>query len=169
MRRAVLLLVLAAACTKAGPSADDHETQRRASGTAERPSFKPEVHLTGPDGVEHVVEVEVVQKEAELERGLMWRKHLDPDAGMLFLMGETKIHTFWMRNTYVPLDIIFIKDDLTIAGVAADAVPQTENLRSVDTPSSYVLEVNAGWAKKRGIGAGTKVEFVRVKGYSPAK
>lgn len=162
MRR-FLILVLLAACTKAGTGADDGEAQRRGTGASEPQSFVPEVHLTGADGVEHVVEVEVVQKEAELERGLMYRKHLDPDAGMLFLMGETRVHTFWMRNTYIPLDMIFIKADLTVAGVAADAVPQDESLRSVDEPSLYVLEVNAGWAKKHGIGAGAKVGFVRVK------
>jgi hypothetical protein len=151
----------ACACTKATPT-DDGEP-RRATG-APQPSAIPEVHLTGADGVEHVVEVEVVRTEAELERGLMFRRHLDPDAGMLFLMGETKVHTFWMSNTYIPLDMIFITKELTVAGVAADAVPHDETLRSVETPSLYVLEVNAGWAKKRGVGAGAKVEFVRVKG-----
>lgn len=162
MHRFVLLIALAAcACTKAGTS-DDGEPPH--NGNAEQQRVVPEVHLTGADGVEHVVEVEVVRDEAALERGLMYRKHLDPDAGMLFLMGETKVHTFWMRNTYVPLDMIFIKADLTVAGVAADAVPHDESLRSVDEPSLYVLEVNAGWAKKRGIDKGAKVGFVRIKG-----
>lgn len=158
--RFVLLLALTAACTKASTADDDDAP---GGTTPEKQRHVPEVHLTGADGKVHVVEVEVVRTEDELERGLMWRRHLDPDAGMLFLMGETKVHTFWMRNTYIPLDMIFIKEDLTVAGVAADAVPHDEELRSVPTPSAFVLEVNAGWAKARGIDAGAKVEFIRVR------
>ena len=166
MRFSLLLLALVA-CTKASPRADDGEVVHHGGGEAQHESKIPEVHLIAADGTELVVEVEVVREEAELQRGLMYRRHLDPDAGMLFLMGETRVHTFWMHNTYIPLDMIFIKEDLTVAGVAADAVPQTDDLRSVDEPSLYVLEVNAGWSKKHGVDKGAKTTFVRVKGLTP--
>jgi uncharacterized membrane protein (UPF0127 family) len=78
---------------------------------------------------------------------------------MLFLMPEDEIHTFWMRNTLIPLDMIFIQRDLVVAGVVENAEPRTDTLRSVGKPSSYVLEVNGGWAAAHGVGAGTKASF----------
>jgi uncharacterized membrane protein (UPF0127 family) len=81
---------------------------------------------------------------------------------MLFVMGEERVHTFWMKNTFIALDMIFITKDLKVAGVSADAVPQTEDLRYVDAVSSYVLEVNAGWAKAHGVDAGAAVTFENI-------
>ena len=93
----------------------------------------------------------------------MYRRHLDADAGMLFLMGEEKVQTFWMKNTYIPLDMIFIQKDMVVAGVYENAPPETLDLRFVEAPSSYVLEVNAFWAKAHGIGAGAKVRYENVR------
>ena len=94
---------------------------------------------------------------AAIARGLMYRDHLPYDAGMLFLMGNDAVHAFWMRNTFIPLDIIFIARDLTVAGVVHNAEPCTDALRSVHKPSAYVLEVNGGWAAAHQITAGAKV------------
>jgi hypothetical protein len=119
---------------------------------------QPIVYLGAPNG-EVPVKVEVVATEAKIERGLMYREHLPLDAGMLFLMGETRQWTFWMKNTLIPLDMIFIKSDMTIAGIVENAEPQTETLRKVDEPSLYVLEVNGGFTKQTGVVAGAKVRF----------
>ena len=78
---------------------------------------------------------------------------------MLFLMGQDKQWTFWMHNTLIPLDMIFIKKDMTIAGIVQNAEPKTDTLRKVDGPSLYVLEVNGGWAKSHAVSAGAKVRF----------
>ena len=128
------------------------------------PPAKPgaKVYLATPHG-EIAVAVEVVQSEAALERGLMWRRHLPPDDGMVFLMGSERDWTFWMHNTLIPLDMIFITKDLTIAGVVQNAVPQTDTLRSVGAPSVYVLEVNGGWTAQKGVAAGAKVRFEAVE------
>jgi uncharacterized protein len=108
------------------------------------------------------VTVEVVATEAKIEKGLMYREHLPPDGGMLFLMGTEYDWKFYMRNTLIPLDMIFIGKDMTIAGIVANAEPRTETLRSVGKPSLYVLEVNAGWAAAHKVQAGAKVRFDHV-------
>ncbi len=121
------------------------------------------VYLSTPKG-EAAVNVEVVSTEAKIERGLMWREHMPVDNGMLFLMGFEKDWTFWMRNTLIPLDMIFIKKDMTIGGIVENAEPKTETLRKVGVPTFYVLEVNGGWCKQHGVVAGAKVRYENVPG-----
>jgi uncharacterized protein len=122
----------------------------------------PKVYLTSAQG-EIAVEVEIVKTEAQIERGMMFREHLPPDQGMLFLLMEDKIHTFWMENTLIPLDIIFVAKDMTIAGIVENAAPRTEDLRSVGKPSRYVLEVNGGYSAAHKVAAGSKVRFENVE------
>jgi uncharacterized protein len=132
-----------------------------ATTTPTQPTAK--VYLSTPNG-DAAVNVEVVSTEAKIERGLMWREHMPVDNGMLFLMGFEKDWTFWMRNTLIPLDMIFIKKDMTIAGIVENAEPKTETLRKVGVPSFYVLEVNGGWCKQHGVVAGAKVRYENVPG-----
>ena len=103
--------------------------------------------------------VEVVATHATIERGLMYREHLPPDQGMLFLMNEERQWTFWMHNTLIPLDMIFITRDMTIAGIVENAAPRTDDLRKVDGVSFYVLEVNGGYCAAHKVVAGAKVRF----------
>jgi uncharacterized membrane protein (UPF0127 family) len=106
-----------------------------------------------------VVTVEVVSAPLEVQRGLMYRRHLEPDAGMLFLFPREKVQSFWMKNTLIPLDMIFIKSDMTVAGFVENAQPLTTSPQTIGVPSQYVLEVNGGWARRHGVSAGTKVKF----------
>jgi len=121
----------------------------------------PKVVITTPAG-EVTVDVEVVATDATIMRGLMYRDYLPPDHGMLFLMGKEYPWQFYMRNTLIPLDMIFIKMDMTIAGIVENAEPKTETLREVGVPSSFVLEVNGGYSAKHKLGAGQKVRFDHV-------
>jgi uncharacterized membrane protein (UPF0127 family) len=148
------------ACTSAGH--DDAAPPIAPVQPAPKPVDGPKVYLTGDKG-DVAVAVEVVATEAKVERGLMYRQHLPPDDGMLFLLGETKQWKFWMRNTLIPLDMIFIRSDLTIAGIVQNAEPKTDTLREVDEPSLYVLEVNAGWTAAHGIKQNGKVRFDHVQ------
>lgn len=118
----------------------------------------PKVYLASPSG-EATVSVEVVATPATIERGLMYREHLPPDQGMLFLMGKEQPWSFWMHNTLIPLDMLFIKADMTVAGIVENATPRTDDLRKVDAPSLYVLEVNGGYCAAHKITAGAKVRF----------
>jgi uncharacterized membrane protein (UPF0127 family) len=123
---------------------------------------RPRVVIETSAGARHPVEVELARTEAERARGLMERSALAPDAGMLFLFGETADHGFWMKNTLIPLDMIFIGEDGRIVGVVERAEPRTLTNRSVGAPSRYVLEVNGGWARARGVRAGDLARFEHV-------
>ncbi len=89
----------------------------------------------------------------------MFRRELAPDKGMVFVFPEDDIHTFYMKNTYIPLDMIFIGSDLRVVGVVENARPLTLDTRSVDRPSRYVVEVRAFTASTHGIVPGTLVQF----------
>jgi uncharacterized membrane protein (UPF0127 family) len=118
----------------------------------------PKVHLSTPQR-DVVVDVEIVSTPAQIEHGLMFREHLPPDQGMLFLMTEERNWPFWMRNTLISLDLIYIARDMTIAGIVENAEPRTDTLREVGKPSLFVLEVNGGFCAAHKIAAGAKVQF----------
>ncbi len=122
----------------------------------------PVVVLT-PSGHDAVrVAVEIASTDEQRRRGLMYRQNLPPDAGMLFLFADDEIHQFWMKNTLIPLDMIFIRNDGTVAGVVENAEPKTLTGRSVGKQSRHVLEVNGGFARLHGIGEGTRVSYEHV-------
>jgi hypothetical protein len=85
-----------------------------------------------------------------------------PDAGMLFLLGVDKEWTFWMHNTLIPLDMIFIRKSMTIAGIVENAEPKTETMRNVGENSLYVLEVNGGYTHAHGVVKDAKVRFANL-------
>lgn len=142
----------------AGSATAERTTAR--SGSAAR-ATAPRVVITTPDG-QATVDVEVVASEANVRRGLMFRQHLPPENGMLFMMERERDWTFWMRNTLIPLDMIFIRTDMTIAGIVENAEPKTDTLRSVGELSHYVLEVNAGWARAHRVAKRATVRFENV-------
>jgi uncharacterized membrane protein (UPF0127 family) len=107
------------------------------------------------------VRVEIAETPEQRQQGLMYRRQLDPDAGMLFLFERPQHNSFWMRNTYVPLDMIFITPDWKILGIVENATPQTDDPRSVPGDSQYVLEVNAGFSRSHQLAPGTVVRFQR--------
>lgn len=100
---------------------------------------------------------EVVADEASQEKGLMYRTRLAPDAGMLFDFHVPEPQTFWMKNTVLPLDMIFIRADGTISSIAPDAVPYSETPIPSTEPVRAVLEINAGRAAALGIEPGQRV------------
>jgi len=122
---------------------------------------QPAVRFETPRGP-WVVLVEIARTGPEQARGLMFRRELPSDRGMLFVFEETSDRTFWMRNTLIPLDIIYLGDDRRVVGVVANAEPRTETLRSVGKPSRYVVEVAGGEAAAHGVGAGTRAVFLGV-------
>jgi uncharacterized membrane protein (UPF0127 family) len=117
------------------------------------------VVLSPPGGEPVSVQIELARTESERRRGLMFRKHLDENAGMLFLFERSEPLTFWMHNTYVPLDMIFIEPSMHVLGIVENAEPLTDSGRSVPGNSQYVLEVNAGFSRRHGLGQGTAVRF----------
>jgi uncharacterized membrane protein (UPF0127 family) len=136
---------------------------RCASGSPEASEPRPRVVVENAKGERASVTVEVVRTEAERAKGLMHRRVLAPDAGMLFLFDETAEHMFWMKNTLIPLDMIFIGEDGRVTGIVARAVPGDLRPRTAGGPSRYVLEVNGGWAEAHGVAPGDRVRFEDVK------
>jgi uncharacterized membrane protein (UPF0127 family) len=104
-----------------------------------------------------VFEVEMAVTPQEQEQGLMYRRELADGKGMLFDMGEERPATFWMKNTYVSLDMIFIRADGSIASIAANTKPLSEARIFSGAPVRGVLEVVAGTAKRYGIVPGDRV------------
>ncbi len=115
-----------------------------------------------PAGGDVAVTVEVAATPAQQSVGLMYRKELGAAAGMLFVFDETVEHPFWMKNTVLPLDMIFIGEDRKIVGIVADAVPFTTTSRTCGLPSRYVLEVNAGFSAKHGLKVGDQTTFENI-------
>ncbi len=143
-----LLLVAAAACANA------KGTDASARGAR--------VVIETAAGARRSVNVEVARTDAERARGLMFRRSLASDAGMLFLFDESAEHGFWMQNTLIPLDMIFIDDDGRVVGIVERAEPLTTTPRTVGAPSRYVLEVNGGWSATHGVARGDRVRFENV-------
>jgi len=110
------------------------------------------------------VTVEIAATAERRSLGLMYRKDLGAEAGMLFVFDETAPLTFWMKNTPLPLDMIFIGEDRRVVGIVKDAVPFTTTSRSVGKPSRYVLEVNAGFGARHGVANGDTVSFEGIPG-----
>jgi uncharacterized protein len=108
------------------------------------------------------VKVELARTEPDRQRGLMWRRALEPGRGMLFLFEQPQPLKFWMKNTYIPLDMIFLSSDRRIVGIEENAEPLTTRPRGPDAPTQFVLEVPGGWARAHGVEAGMVVEFVHV-------
>jgi hypothetical protein len=114
-----------------------------------------------PDLVEIVTErrtvafrVEIADTPEEQARGLMFRTDLPRDAGMLFLFPAAEERAFWMRNTPLPLDMLFAGPDGRICGIVANATPFTDDRRWSGCPASAVLEINGGLAASLGIRTG---------------
>jgi len=101
--------------------------------------------------------VEVAGDQASQEQGLMYRKHLAPGAGMLFDFHSPSMTSFWMKNTLIPLDMLFIQESGIISSIAANAKPMDETTIPSIVPVRAVLEINGGRAKLLGIQAGDVV------------
>ncbi len=104
-----------------------------------------------------LLNVEVADTEAKREQGLMFRRSLPDDHGMIFLFGGEQEITMWMKNTYISLDMVFIGSDWRITHIAHDAEPFSTNVISSMRPASRVLEIGAGQAKKLGLAVGDTV------------
>jgi uncharacterized membrane protein (UPF0127 family) len=165
-----LLLVLGAGCQSAqgakpeAPPAAPAPAGRAVTDVTDEHYAMPalpmgRVTLLDAFGGKHVVESEICATNDARTRGLMWRKSLDDGKGMLFIFPTQRPLSFWMRNTLIPLDMIFIDKDLKVAGAVERAEPRTLTARGVGTQTMYVLEVPSGWYAKTGIKPGTAVQI----------
>ena len=126
------------------------------SASPTRPAGQQTIEIASKLGV-HSFAVEIADNEAEREKGLMYRKELPEGRGMLFDFHRDQEVSFWMRNTYIPLDMIFIRGDGQIQRIAENTEPLSDRLIPSGGPVRAVLEVIGGTARKLGIAPGDRV------------
>ena len=110
------------------------------------------------DGKSHAFTVELAVTPRQREQGLMDRREMAADHGMLFAFGETRQVYMWMKNTYIPLDMLFIGKDGKIRTIKQNAEPLSEAIIDSGGPIDFVLELNGGTAKRLGIRTGNRVQ-----------
>lgn len=103
--------------------------------------------------------VETMITEEHRSRGLMFRRELADDRGMIFVFEDSQQRTFWMRNTCLPLDMLFIADDGFITGIVENVPTMNDEGRTIPCRAKYVLEVNAGFTRKYGVKAGQTIKI----------
>jgi uncharacterized membrane protein (UPF0127 family) len=116
----------------------------------------------GTDSTLTTIDIEIAETSYETETGLMYRKGMEEYQGMLFIFEDIRLHNFYMKNTEFPLDIVYIKDNMTIASFQENAQPLDEKSLPSKVPVQYVLELNAGLVQKWGLKVGDSVVFNRL-------
>jgi len=129
-----------------------------------RPASLQSLEIASKTGV-HSFTVEVADTEAEREKGLMFRKELPEGHGMLFDFHSDQEVSFWMKNTFIPLDMIFIRGDGRILRIAANTQPMSTRIIPSGGPVRAVLEVAGGTAEKLGIEPGDMVAHAIFRGH----
>lgn len=105
------------------------------------------------------IDIEVADNNPSRARGLMYRRSIPENAGMLFIQETEEQQSFWMKNTYIPLDILFVNKEREIVTIHANTTPLKEWNYSSTAPALYVVEVNAGFANRHGIRTGDRISF----------
>ena len=114
------------------------------------------------DSVLVSMDIEIAETDYETETGLMYRKSMDENQGMLFIFPDIRQHFFHMKNTEFGLDIIFLDENLKIASFQENAKPYDDKLLPSQVPVKYALEINAGLSEKWLLEVGDKVEFTKL-------
>jgi uncharacterized protein len=154
-----LMLLPLAACSPGATSQETTAATGAADTEAQKDDFHAVLHTATGD---YPFTIEIADTPQEQQRGLMYRQDLAPDAGMLFDYGQEQRVAFWMQNTYIPLDMIFIAADGTVKHVHANARPLDPTSIPSRFPVRFVLEIPGGRAAEIGLKAGDTLEHMRV-------
>lgn len=122
---------------------------------------KLDIFKKDTDSIITQLNIEIAESEYETQTGLMYRTRMENTQAMLFVFPDVSMHSFYMKNTAIPLDIIFIDERMTIVSFQENAEPFNEKGLSSRVPVKYVLEVNAGLVKKWSLAIGDQIEFER--------
>ena len=152
LERAWAGVLLAAALAASVTVAAAQESTSTPASAAEKPALVVE-----GEGGRHTFQVEIADDQEEHARGLMFRRSMDRTAGMLFDFGDDKSVWFWMKNTYLPLDMLFIGEDRRVKYIARNTTPLSERTITPPEKVRYVLEINAGVSAALGINIGDAV------------
>ena len=117
-------------------------------------------HVTFPESKDAPpLDVELMLTSDHQARGMMYRRSIADDKGMLFVWSQPIEHSFWMHNCCISLDMLFIDREGFVAGIVENAPTMNDESRTIDCPVPYVLEVAAGWSRKHGVVAGQRVDI----------
>ncbi|MBU2930226.1 DUF192 domain-containing protein [Winogradskyella psychrotolerans] len=126
-------------------------------------NFKKEGTLTlkktDSDSIIKTIDIEIADDEYTTQTGLMYRTKLETNHGMLFIFPNVQMRSFYMKNTKIPLDIIYIDDDLSIVSFQKNAKPMDETSLPSEAPAKYVLEINGGLSDAWQLSIGDKISF----------
>ncbi len=149
---AVMLLAISAACDR-----------KKSKSLEQTPiSFTREGTLsvrTQKDSVLHLFDIEFAENEYEIQTGLMYRQSMEDNQGMIFVFPDERPRSFYMKNTEIPLDIIFVKADSTILSIARNAPPLEERSIPSEGPARFVFEINGGLSDRLGLQSGDRLVF----------
>ena len=147
----ILALALIAGCTPTTPSGNESSANNSGNESLSKVCFGAKCFY-----------VELAVTPEERSRGLMFREHLDPDKGMLFIYNDEGVHSFWMKNTLIPLDMVWINGNREVISVSKDVQPcQTSQCPLIGPGQKvqFVLELNGGTSDKIGLAIGDKITF----------
>lgn len=153
----ILLIIIVSGCK----NEPDNVDQEVIPGT----TFQHEGNLKfySGDSLEVPIEIEIAETEGAITQGLMHRKSMDFNRGMLFIFPDNEVRSFWMKNTIIPLDIIYVSENMKIVAIKDHTTPYTTtSIPSNNRKAKYVVEVNAGFAGKYGIKVGDSINFNRL-------
>jgi len=166
----IVLIAIATALTSCGENPKRPKTNNenkptkvlRNYGFDNPPEFRKDGELqflNTTDSVIFSIDMELAISEDEHARGLMFRKQMDENRGMLFIFPDEDIRSFWMHNTLIPLDIIYVNANRQVVSISKNAKTLNDQSLPSESPAMYVIEINAGLCDKYGIEKGTKVNF----------
>lgn len=113
--------------------------------------------IESDDGVRHEIDVYLAVNSDQQRRGLMFVRKMPPNVGMLFVYEDSAMHSMWMKNTYIPLDLVFARADGTVSSVIHDTQPLSLTSQGSIEPVTYVLELNAGTTRRLNIGRKSRI------------
>ncbi|MEC7771627.1 MAG: DUF192 domain-containing protein [Bacteroidota bacterium] len=141
------------------------KTESKRSIKTENITFTKEGELavlsTETDSIKANFDIEIAETEYETQTGLMYRKSMREDRGMLFIQPTESLQYFYMKNTEIPLDIIYINSEMKIVSFQKNAEPFNEDTLPSNAPAKYILEINAGLSDQLGLQVGDSISFSR--------
>lgn len=133
--------------------------------TPDKISFTKEGTLTilsaVGDTLKSTLDIEFAETDYEIQTGLMYRDKIENNQGMLFVFKQSEPHSFYMKNTLIPLDLLFIRSDSTIARIAQNARPLDESSIPSGEPVQFVLEIKAGMSRAWGLNTGDRIAALK--------
>jgi hypothetical protein len=146
------------------PQSDPYQVEKPNDPDSKHPEVpfvsEGELSFVGADGkTRQKIEIEIADDDRQREQGLMWRRNMAESRGMVFIFPQESEQRFWMRNTYIPLDIIYVNSKMEIVSIQKNCKTLNDGGLPSNAPAQYVVEVIGGFCDKHNIKAGTKILF----------